>query len=117
MSAIDIYLENVTPEQKVALEHIRQLVKSQLPDAEEVISYGMPTFKYKRKNLLHFAGFKDHMSLFPTGDEAVKAIKGVDRYQTSKGTLQFSTEDPIPDDMIKQIIICRIKSIDNGSTY
>ena len=117
MSVIDTYLENVTPTQKVALEHIRQLVKKQLPDVEEAISYGMPTFKYKQKNLLHFAGFKDHMSLFPAGDESVKTIKGVEVFHTSKGTLQFTEANPIPDEVVKQIIALRIKNIDSKSVY
>lgn len=117
MSVIDTYLENVTPTQKKVLEHIRQLVKKQVPDAEEAISYGMPTFKYKKKNLIHFAGFKDHMSLFPTGDETLKVIDGIDRFQTSKGTLQFTESDPIPDEMIRQIVTFRIHSIDHGSKY
>ena len=114
MSVIDTYLENVTPAQKEALEHIRQLVKTLLPDAEEVISYGMPTFKYRKKNLVHFAGFKDHMSLFPTGDESINAITGIEKFHTSKGTLQFTENNLIPDDIIKQIIALRIKNIDES---
>lgn len=117
MSVIDTYLESISPVQHQALQHIREIIQSQVPDAEEAISYGMPTFKYKKKNLIHFAAFKDHMSLFPAGDEMVSSIVGVDAFRTSKGTLQFTIDTPIPDDMIKQIVALRVHNIDAGSKY
>jgi uncharacterized protein YdhG (YjbR/CyaY superfamily) len=65
MSVIDNYLKEVQPSQRVELERIRRIVKGMVPDAEEVIGYGIPTLKYKGKNLIHFAAFKNHLSIFP----------------------------------------------------
>ena len=113
MSVIDEYLADVTPTQKTALEHIRKTVKQHVPDAEEVISYGMPTFKYRGKPLLHIAAFKDHLSVFPTADPKLLKIDGLATFQTSKGTLQFTEDNPIPDTIIKEIVEVRIESIND----
>ena len=60
MSVIDDYLDNVTEPQRNELERVRRIVKHLVPDgAEEVISYGMPTFRYRGKSLIHFAAFKN----------------------------------------------------------
>ena len=66
MTVIDQYFANVDPTQRKELERIRTIVKNVAPEAEEVISYGMPGFKYKNKYLIGFNAFKDHLSLFPT---------------------------------------------------
>ena len=65
MSVVDDYLKNLPEPQKAELERIRKIVKQTVPEAEEVISYGVPGFKYKGKYLITFAAFKDHLSLFP----------------------------------------------------
>jgi uncharacterized protein YdhG (YjbR/CyaY superfamily) len=112
MSVIDDYLKNVPPIQKATLEHIRTLVKQLAPTAEEVISYGMPGFKLNHRYMLGFAAFKDHLSLFPTSQPMSLLSQDVhDKFVTSKGTLQFTPEDPLPDSVIKQIIQERIKDI------
>jgi len=104
MSVIDELLENVKPDQRTALEHIRQLVSFVTPDADEVMTYGMPGFKYKGKYLISFAAFKDHMSIFP-GAEPIDVLKDELRaFKTSKGTVQFTLEQPIPDDLLLKII-------------
>lgn len=104
MNEVDTYLERVTPTQKDSLQHIRELIHKIIPDVEEVIGYGMPTFKYKGKNVIHIAAFKDHMSLFPTS-EPIEALKTrLTAYKTSKGTIQFSESNPIPDDLLRELI-------------
>lgn len=115
MTVIDEYLDHVTPTQRKALEHIREIVKEMVPDAEEVISYGMPTFKQNTKTILHFAAFKDHMSVFPTADPHLAEIGDLyEKFRTSKGTLQFSEENPIPDILIREIVKARLESTSNG---
>ena len=66
MNKIDEYLHNLAQPERNALECIRQIVREMVPNAEEVISYGIPGFKYNDKYLLGFAAFKNHLSLFPT---------------------------------------------------
>lgn len=115
MTVIDDYLDHVTPAQRKALEHIRKIVKDMVPDAEEVISYGMPTLKQKSKTILHFAAFKDHMSVFPTADPRLSEIGELyAKFRTSKGTLQFSEENPIPDELIREIVKTRLESTSDG---
>lgn len=110
MNEIDTYLENVTPTQKEVLQHIREVVHELIPDAEEAFAYAMPTFRYKGKNVLHFAAFKDHMSLFPT-PEPIEMLKDrLEKYKTSKGTIQFSESNPIPDDLLHDLIATSYES-------
>jgi uncharacterized protein YdhG (YjbR/CyaY superfamily) len=112
MLTIDEYLSKVEIAQKIELEKVRKVVKKIILEAQEVITYGMPGFKYKGKYLLAFAPFKDHLSIFP-GAEAVEASKNkLSGYKTSKGTIQFTVDNPITEDIIKEIVLYRIKEID-----
>ena len=104
MSVVDEYLNTLEGPEKAALEHISMLVKQTAPEAEQVITYGMPGFKYKGKYLISFAAFKAHMSIFP-GAEAIEAFKAdLAKYKTSKGTIQFTLEQPLSDTLVKKII-------------
>ena len=113
MSVIDEYLQNVENLQKIELEKIRRLTKQVAPDAKEVISYGLPGFKYKNKYLITFASFKNHMSIFP-GAEAIEhyseQLKG---FKTSKGTIRFTVQKPIPENILVGIIKYRMSDIDS----
>ncbi len=112
MPTIDEYLKNVTPSQKDKLERVRTIVRQVVPEAEEVISYGIPAFKYNKQYLIYFAAFKNHMSIFPASDEMIEAIgEELDTFRTSKGTLQFTEDNPIPEPIIKEIVIHRLHSI------
>jgi len=96
MSVIDDYLKKVEPIQKQQLERIRRIVKHSVPDAQEVISYGMPAFTYKKKYLIGFNGFKDHMSVFPAA-HPIEALQDKLRlFKLSKGTIHFTADNPLP---------------------
>lgn len=111
MSVVDDYLKDVSPAEKAALERIRQLVLEVAPETEEVITYGMPGFKYKKKYLIAFAEFKDHLSIFP-GAEAIETNKkALTAFKLSKGTVQFTLDNPISDETLKAIIISRVETI------
>jgi len=111
MSVIDDYLKNVAPAQRAELERIRKIVKQVVPEAVEVISYAMPGFKYQKKYLITFAAFKDHMSIFP-GAEPTETLKAkLSKYKLSKGTIQFTLDNPIHESIIKEILDIRVKSI------
>jgi uncharacterized protein YdhG (YjbR/CyaY superfamily) len=111
MSDIDDYLSSISEEQKTVFESIRKTVKKITPEAEEVISYGVPTFKVNKKPLLYFGAFKNHMSLFPASDGMVKVIPELEKFRVAKGTLRFSEQQPIPEAMLKKIINYRLNSI------
>lgn len=107
MKTIDEYLANVSSSQRTELERIRKIVAKTVPEAEECISYGMPTFKLKGKYLFYFAAFKNHMSIFP-GSYLVEATKEkLTKFKISKGTVQFTADNPIPEDTIKEIVLLR----------
>lgn len=112
MNVVDAYLETLNEPHKSAIINIRQIVRKISPMAEEVITYGMPGFKYKGKYLISFSVFKDHMSIFP-GPKAIQAhYKELQSFKCSKGTIQFTAEHQIPAEILKSIITHRINDID-----
>ena len=78
-----------------------------MPEAEEAISYGIPTFTYRGKYLIYFAAFKNHMSIYPTSG-AVAPTKG------TKGTFQFTEKAPVPEDLVVKIVSHRKDQIDRS---
>ena len=104
---VDAYLNALPEDQKSALAHLRQLIKTTALKAEEVISYGMPAYKYHGM-LVYFAAFKAHCSLFAVNNDAFH--EELENYKTSKGTIQFTPEKPIPDDLVKRIIQFRMRA-------
>jgi uncharacterized protein YdhG (YjbR/CyaY superfamily) len=108
---IDAYLADTPLGKRAALEHIRQLVQQYVPDAEESISYGMPTFKYNKKALIYFAAFKDHLSIFPTSTPVEALEEKLRGYATAKGTIHFTLDNPLPDALIKEILDARLAEI------
>lgn len=114
MSEIDAYLKDVKPEFRIELLKIRKIVHDMVPDAVESISYGIPTFKYKGKPLIYYAGFKDHMSIFPTAGPAKEYANRLKGYKIAKGTIQFTLEKPLPEDLIKDIVQYRLNSIEQS---
>jgi uncharacterized protein YdhG (YjbR/CyaY superfamily) len=111
MSAIDDYLQALDPQQKAELERIRKIAKTLVPDAEESISYDMPALKYKGKPLIYFAAFKNHMSIFPTPGPIETMSAELAAYKTSRGTLQFTVDNPIPEALLKELITARLQRI------
>ncbi|MEK7599699.1 MAG: DUF1801 domain-containing protein [Patescibacteria group bacterium] len=104
MSVIDEYLATVPPAQKTELERVRQIIKQQVPDAVEVITYGIPGFKINGKYLIAFAGFKNHMSIFPGASPTHAVKEKLKGNKTSKGTIQFTLDNPLPEPLIKEIV-------------
>jgi uncharacterized protein YdhG (YjbR/CyaY superfamily) len=107
-TTIDDYLNGVSDENRAVLQHLREIIKATAPDAEECISYMMPAFKLKGKALCYFAAFTKHCSFFPAG-----VIRGFEdelkNYKTAKGTIQFSPQKPLPDDLVRRIVRFRIQ--------
>lgn len=116
MIDVDIYLKKLNSAQRNELERIRKITKDIIPDVGEKISYGIPTMTYKNKNLLHFAAFKDHMSLFPTSGPTQELVEKLAAWDTSKGTIQFTSENPLPKKIIIEIIKLRIQAINHASS-
>lgn len=109
--SVDQYLKQLSSEQIEQYERIKRLVSLVTPDAEEVMSYGVPTFEYKGKILLHFGAFKNHMSLFPGSEATQQFAKRLKDYEVSKGTIRFTSDKPLPDDLVKDIVAMRYEQI------
>lgn len=108
---IDDYIASFPREVQEILQKIRLSIRRLVPNAVETISYGIPTFKLNGKNLVHFGGFKDHVSIFPTSSGVAAFKKELSNYKISKGTIQFPLDKPIPYSLITRIVRFRIKEI------
>lgn len=105
---VDEYLADLPEKERAVLSNIRKTIKATAPKADEVIGYGMPGYKYHGM-LVYFAAFKNHLSFFTGTSMLEKFEKEVKPYKTSKGTLQFTVDKPIPTSLIKKIVIQRMK--------
>jgi len=108
---IDDYLLLFPDDVQLILSKIRLLIQQTVPQAAETISYGIPTFDMNGKHLLHFAGFKNHIGLFPTSSVVIAFKDELTGYKTSKGTIQFKLNEPIPYDLIKKIVKFRVAEV------
>ncbi|MBV1758865.1 MAG: DUF1801 domain-containing protein [Dethiosulfatibacter sp.] len=102
--SIDDYI-TVQPEDiQPLLNMVRDAIRNVLPDAEERISWGMPTF-WQKHNIIHFAAHKKHIGLYP-GDKAIEHFQNrLKEYKTSKGAIQFTYDKPIPYELIGEIAL------------
>ncbi len=107
---VDAYLGALPEQQRAALQHLRETVKAAAPDAVETISYSMPAFRHNGRVLVYYAAFKDHCSLFPASGTVLDSLgTELAAYRTSKGTVQFTTERPLPDDLLRRIVAIRLE--------
>jgi uncharacterized protein YdhG (YjbR/CyaY superfamily) len=105
---VDEYLERVPEPARTTLKKIRTVIRSVAPpEATEGISYGMPTFKYKGM-LASFAAFSDHCSLFPGAGPTIEFKDELKNFQTSKGTIRFAPNKPLPATLLKRLMKARI---------
>jgi uncharacterized protein YdhG (YjbR/CyaY superfamily) len=109
---VDEYLAAVPQPARDTLNKIRAAIRSVVPpEATEAISYGMPVFKY-RGSLVWFAAFANHCSLFPTAS-VIEAFKNeLEGFSTSKGTIQFPIDKPLPSALVKRLVKARIAQIE-----
>ena len=105
---INEYIKNFPAGTQKTLKQIRATIKKITPAAEEVISYGIPAFRLNERALIYFAGWKEHVSIYPVPkDKAFQ--KEVENYQTGKGTLQFPLDKPLPLKVITKAVKLRVK--------
>ncbi len=108
LTTIDDYIAGFPPEIQAILAQIRATIRQAVPDAEEVISYQMPTFKL-HGNLVHFAAFKRHIGLYPTPGAIEQFKDELARYAVAKGTVRFPLDEPIPYALIGEIARARAR--------
>jgi len=109
---VDLYIGNFPKEVQILLQQVRSTIKDLVPDAEEVIKYAMPTYVFRGTNLVHFAGYKNHIGFYPV-PSGIKAFKDeLSAYKGAKGSVQFPISQPMPLDLIKKIVQFRKNEIE-----
>ena len=108
---IDEYIKDFPAETQKLLKQIRATIRKASPKAVEVISYGIPAFKLNEKSLIYFAGFKNHIGLYPAPRGKEEFKKELSAYKGGKGTVQFPLDKPMPLNLITRIVKFRANEI------
>ena len=107
---IDEYLANVKPDQRKTLQKLRQMIQTTAPKAEECISYRIPAFRLNRRVLVFFGAWANHCAFYPGRTGTLKKFRNELRdFQTSKGTIRFSPDKPLPVALVKKLVKTRIE--------
>jgi len=109
--SIDEYIAGFPKDVQVILQKIRNTIKRVVPDAEEAIKYGIPTFMLNKGNLVHFGGFQKHIGFYPTPSGIEEFKKELSVYERAKGSVQFSLDRPMPYSLIGKIVSFREKEV------
>ena len=105
---IDAYIASFPQEVQTILEEMRETIRRAAPDAQEKISYQMPTFTLQG-NLVHFAAYKNHIGFYPTPSGIEKFKHELSAYQSSKGAVRFPLDQPIPYDVVGKVVEFRVQ--------
>jgi uncharacterized protein YdhG (YjbR/CyaY superfamily) len=109
---IDRYLAGLDEPRRSTLEALRKSIMEVVPGAEQCISYGMPAFKVQGKTVAGFAAFKNHLSYLPHSGSVLATLpEDVDAYESSKGSLKFATNKPLPKRLVKKLIHARMHEL------
>ena len=107
--SIDSYIEQSPDPAKEKLKELRRIIAKQVPEAKEVISYGIPSFDLNGKYLIYFAGYKKHLGMYPVPPADHGFEEDYAPYKTSgKGAIQFPLKEPLPEELISKIIQYRV---------
>ena len=99
---IDDFISQFPQDVQGLLQQVRETIKAVAPETTETISYGIPTFQF-HGNLVHFSGYANHIGFYPGSSAIHEFAKELTEYKTSKGTVQFPLDNPIPFDLIRRI--------------
>jgi uncharacterized protein YdhG (YjbR/CyaY superfamily) len=105
---IDEYINPFPPFTQIKLKQIRKIIRKTAPQAQEKISYRMPTF-YLKGNLVHFAGYSKHIGFYPTPSAIKHFEKKLTNYKYSKGAIQFPLDKDLPIKLIENLVRFRVK--------
>ena len=109
---VDAYFNSFPEVVRSKLEIIRSIIQQESPDAIELLSYQMPSFKLQGRILVYYAAWKEHIGLYAFPSSLIRFKKELSGYHTSKATLQFPLEHEIPKNLLKKIIRFRIQEIE-----
>lgn len=98
-----------------AIEHVREIARALVPEAVDGLGYGMPALRYRDRPLLSVMPARHHIGLYPFSPAVVDAVAGrLGGYSFAKGTIRFSADQPLPDDLIEEIVRLRRDEIDRA---
>ena len=110
-TTVDDYIESFPVATQEVLKKVRETIKKVAPDSvTETISYEIPTFKLNGKYLVYFAGWKEHIAIYPIPPGDDKFQKAIAPYRSGKGTLKFPLSQPIPYGLIEQVVQAHLKA-------
>jgi len=104
---IDEYILNFPADVQEKLKRLRKVIKESAPDAEEKITYQMPTYALYG-NLVHFAAYKNHIGFYPTPSGVDAFKEELSEYKLAKGSVQFPLDEPLPNELISKIVKFRV---------
>ena len=108
-ATIDEYLASVSPDQRAALQKLRETIHTVAPKAEECISYGIPAFRLNGRSLVFFGAWTNHCSFYPGSSTTLKKFRGdLKGFQITKGTIRFSPDNPLPITLVKKLVKARM---------
>jgi uncharacterized protein YdhG (YjbR/CyaY superfamily) len=111
-TTIDQYLEGVRPDQRAALDQLRRTIRAAAPEAEECITYGLAGFRMQGRAFVAFGATKDHCSFFPMSGTIIADHEDeLGSFETSKGTIRFQPDKPIPARLVRTLVRARIGEI------
>ncbi len=112
---VDAYLATLDQRERSSLSELRETIAEIIPEAEQCISYGIPAFRIRGTLIAGFAAFKNHLSYFPHSGSVLEVLQEeVAGYSTSKGTLRFSIDSPLPRALVEKLIDVRIRQALRG---
>ena len=113
---VDQYLRSVEEPKRGTLQTLRRTILEIVPDADQVISYGVPAFRVRGKTVAGFAAFKDHLSYLPFSGSVLDRLADELRdYTMTKGSLHFGIEQPLPKPLVKKLIAARLADTNRRS--
>lgn len=112
VTVLDEYLSTLDEPTRVAFERVRNVALEAVPDAEEGKSYGMAALKHRGKPFLGFLATKKHLSVFPFSSDVIDAVRDrLTGFDVSKGTIRFTVDNPLPEDVVRDIVNLRAEEI------
>jgi uncharacterized protein YdhG (YjbR/CyaY superfamily) len=108
VNTVDDYIITFSTSVQAKLEKLRKVIKAAAPDAVEMISYQMPSYKYLGV-LVYFAAYENHIGFYPTASGIEAFQKEISAYKWSKGAVQFPIDQPLPFDLITKMVKFRVK--------
>ncbi len=109
---VDAYLDGVPEPQRSTLAQVRAALEALLPDAEQLITYGSPTFKVRGKGVAGFAAFARHCSYLPMSGTVTAALEAeLAGYETTKGSVKFAVDEPLPEPILRALVDARLAEL------